>query len=333
MDIGILSLGDHVPNPHTGVRNSQQDRLRSIIDSAIAGEDMGFSMIALGEHHFNDYIISSPELMLAAIAERTERMRLATAVTLLATSDPVKVAEDFATLDLLSNGRAEIVVGRGINPETYAAFGGLDPKQGHAIMAEKVQLLDQLWNVKEPFNWSGEFRGPLVNVQLKPSPLAGAPRLWMGTGTTEESVRRTASQGLPLMLPSIFARIDTWGPLVKIYRELMEEQGKEPIVGSCSYIHVAQDSRTAREQWRPYLTGYVSWARNLLGSKAPVNYQELIEGTAMCGNPEEVLDRMGTFKDTIDPDLHLAAFDCGALPHEMLVETMQLFASEVMPKL
>ncbi|MFE4503195.1 LLM class flavin-dependent oxidoreductase [Rhodococcus sp. NPDC056743] len=333
MEIGILSLGDHVPNPHTGARNSQRDRLRSIIDSAVAGEDMGFSMIALGEHHFNDYIISSPELMLAAIAERTKRMRLATAVTLLATSDPVKVAEDFATLDLLSNGRAEIVVGRGINPETYAAFGSLDPKQGHAIMAEKVLLLDQLWNAKKPFSWSGEFRGPLDNVQLKPAPLKGAPRLWMGTGTTEESVRRTASQGLPLMLPSIFARIDAWGPLVKIYRELMEEQGLTPLVGSCGYLHVDVDGQKARTQWEPYLTGYVSWVHKMLGKSKPVDYQDLIEGTAMCGSPEEVLDRMGNLQEIIDPDIHLPVFDVGALPHEMLMDTMQLFASEIMPKL
>ncbi|GAB2631227.1 LLM class flavin-dependent oxidoreductase [Prescottella soli] len=333
MELGVMSLGDHLPNPHTGIRTSQGERLRSIVDSSVEAESMGFAMVALGEHHFNDYIISSPQLMLAAIAERTEKIRLATAVTLLATSDPVRVAEDFATLDQLSGGRAELVVGRGINPETYAAFGGLDPKQGHAIMGEKIQLLAQLWNSKEPFSWSGEFRGPLENVQLKPSPLAGAPRLWMGTGTTEESVRRTAAQGLPLMLPSIFARIDTWGPLVEIYRELMAEQGKQPVVGSCSYIHVAPASQTAREQWRPYLTGYVTWARQLLGNKSPVNYEELIEGTAMCGSPEEVVERMNTFKEVIDPDMHLAVFDVGGLPHELLVDNMRLFSAEVMPKL
>lgn len=333
MKLGVMSLGDHLADPTTGIRTSQGERLRSIVDSSVEAESMGFSMVALGEHHFNDYIISSPQLMLAAIAERTETIRLATAVTLLATSDPVRVAEDFATLDLLSGGRAEIVVGRGINPETYAAFGGLDPKQGHAIMNEKVQLLDQLWNSKEPFSWSGAFRGPLENVQLTPSPLAGAPRVWMGTGTTEDSVRRTAEQGLPLMLPSIFGSLDSWGPLVRLYRELMTEQGKEPLVGSCSYVHVAPNSKAAHEQWRPYLINYVTWARNLLGNKTPVDYDELASGTAMCGNPAEVADRMLEVKDAVDPDIHLAVFDVGGLPHELLVDTMRLFSAEVMPKL
>ncbi|CAM3112360.1 LLM class flavin-dependent oxidoreductase [Prescottella defluvii] len=333
MKLGVMSLGDHLPDPHTGIRTSQGERLRSIVDSSVEAESLGFSMVALGEHHFNDYIISSPQLMLAAIAERTKTIRLATAVTLLATSDPVRVAEDFAMLDQLSGGRAEIVVGRGINPETYAAFGGLDPKQGHAIMGEKIQLLDQLWNSTEPFSWSGEFRGPLENVQLKPSPFAGVPRVWLGTGTTEESVRRTAEQGLPLMLPSIFGRLDSWGPLVKLYRELMTEQGKEPLVGSCSYVHVAQDSKEAHERWRPYLVNYVTWARELTGNNMPVDYDKLLAGTAMSGNPDEVADRMLMVKDVVDPDIHLAVFDVGGLPHELLVENMRLFSSEVMPKL
>lgn len=333
MEIGVMSLGDHVPNPHTGIRTTQGERLRSIVDSSVAADDMGYAMIALGEHHFNDYIISSPQLLLAAIAERTKNIRLATAVTLLATSDPVRVAEDFATLDQLSGGRAELVVGRGINPETYAAFGELDPKQGHAIMAEKHALLDKLWAETESFSWSGQFRGPLDNVTLKPRPFASAPRVWLGTGTTEESVRRTAEQGRPLMLPSIFAKLAGWGPIVDLYRELMTAQGLEPVVGSCSYIHVAESGAVAREQWRPYLTGYVQWARDLLGNPAPVDYDDLISGTAMCGSPDEVLEKMIEVKDVIDPDLHLAVFDVGGLPHEMLVDNMAMFAEEVMPKL
>lgn len=333
MKLGIMSLGDHLPDPHTGVRTSQHERLRSVIDSSVAAESMGYTMIALGEHHFNDYIISAPQLMLAAIAERTQSIRLATAVTLLATSDPVRVAEDFAMLDQLSGGRVELVVGRGVSADAYAAFGELDPREGHAILGEKLALLNRLWNDESPVSWSGAFRGPLDDIALRPRPFAAPPRVWMGTGTSEDSVRRTAAQGLPLMLPSIFGRPESWRPLVQLYRELMTANGHEPLVGSCSYIHVATDSRTAHEQWRPYLTGYVEWASRLLGNNMPVDYEVLTSGTAMCGSPAEVLDRMLNVKELIDPDVHLGVFDVGGLPHDLLVDTLGLFASDVMPKL
>ncbi|MGB3302018.1 LLM class flavin-dependent oxidoreductase [Gordonia sp. (in: high G+C Gram-positive bacteria)] len=332
MKLGVMSLGDHLADPHTGIRTTQGERLRSIVDSSIEAEQLGFSMVALGEHHFNDYIISSPNMLLAAIAERTSTIRLTTAVTLLATSDPVRVAEDFATLDLLSGGRADIVVGRGINKDAYAAFGQLDPARGAEILAEKTALLNRLWTEKEPFSWSGEFRGPLDEIQLKPSPVA-APRVWMGTGTTEESVRRTAAQGLPLMLPSIFGSLDGWGPLVTLYRELMTEKGLEPLVGSCSYVHVAETTEQAREQWKPYLTNYVQWAYDLMGNTRAVDFDKLLAGTAMCGSPDVVVDRMLAVKNTVDPDIHLAVFDVGGLPHDILMDSMRLFSKHVMPKL
>lgn len=333
MDFGIMSLGDHLPDAVTGQRVTQAGRLRSVVDSAAAAEGLGFAVVALGEHHFNDYIISSPQLLLAAIAERTSALRLATGVTLLATSDPVRIAEDFATLDQLSGGRVELVVGRGISGREYDVFGGLDPARGHDILTEKLALLTRIWAGDEPVSWSGQFRSPLEQVRVQPRPYAAAPRVWLGTGMSEESVRRTAALGLPLMLPSIFKRAETWAPMVALYRELMTRAGRTPLVGCCSHVHVSATSQLARREWRPYLRQYVDWANALRGVDTKIDIDRLFSGPALCGSPGEICDRLLSLQQALAPDLHLSVFDIGGLPHRQLLATMELFAAEVMPKL
>ncbi|MGI5158974.1 LLM class flavin-dependent oxidoreductase [Microbispora sp. CA-102843] len=333
MKLGVLSLGDHLPNPHDGQRVPQAARLRSVVDSGVRAEELGFSMIAIGEHHFNDYIVSSPQLLLSAIAARTEQIRLATAVTLLPMLDPVRVAEDFATLDLLSQGRLELVVGRGISPEHYLAFG-FDPEDAKRNLEEKLALLVSLWSDDQPVTWSGNYRSPLHEVTVQPRPFNGVPRVWMGTGMSEESVRRAAESGLPLMLPSIFKRAEEYRPLVQLYREIMASAGRaaQALVGCCSHVHVGPTSQAARSGWRPYLLQYLDWGNRLRGVRLEVDYDRFIEGPAVCGSPAEVAERLLSIEEALKPDIHLSVFDLGGLPDADLARTMELFAGEVMPK-
>jgi len=333
VDIGFMSLGDHLPDANTGEQISQGRRINDIIDTGVEAEGLGFDVMAVGEHHFNDYIVSSPFPVLAAVAARTTRMRLTTAVTLLPMLDPLRVAEDFATVDQISEGRMEIVLGRGISSDGYAEFG-VEPTAARTLLVDKLALLRRLWT-EDSVTWTGDWRPDLTDITLKPSVAQASPQVWMGTGMSEDSVRWTAEMGLPLMLPSIFKRAEEWRDLVAMYRELMAESGRadQAFVGACSHVHVAATSQGARDEWRPYVQQYAAWANKLRGVDATIDFDRLVAGPAICGSPAEVVDRIASATEALLPDRHLSVFDIGGLPQADVLATMRLFAAEVMPKI
>jgi alkanesulfonate monooxygenase SsuD/methylene tetrahydromethanopterin reductase-like flavin-dependent oxidoreductase (luciferase family) len=342
--IGLLSLGDHLADPNTGVRvQSQADRHRSIVESACVAEAVGFDSFWLGEHHFCDYITSSPPVVLAAIASRTSRLRLGTGVTLLANLDPLRVAEDYATLDCLSAGRAEMVVGRGILADAYEAFGQ-PPDESRAIYREKLELLLRLWR-EEDVRWAGRWRGPLSGVTAQPRPVqAPHPPVWIGGGSSVTSADLAAELGLPLMLPSVLAPPALFAPLVERYREKWEAFGHDPLglrVGACNHLHVRRSSQDARSFWEPYYRNYLQFVdrvwvnRELIHPAARVDfdYARLLRGAAICGSPAEVVARMQETRELLGLDLHLVMLDLGGLPEAELFRTLELFGSEVLPAL
>ena len=332
MELGLLTLGDWLPDPVSGERNSQRERLQSIVDLGVHGETLGFDVLAVGEHHFNDYIVSSPLVMLAAIAARTSRIRLTTGVTLLPLLDPVRVAEDFATVDQLSGGRLELVLGRGISADGYAEFG-VEPAAARDVLVEKLALLRRIWS-EDAVTWSGSTRPALEDLGVQPRSQQASPRVWMGTGMSEDSVRWTAEMGMPLMLPSIFKPAEKWRELVALYRQLMEESGKgdQSLVGACSHVHVGGTSQAARDSWRPYLSGYAEWANRLRGVDVRVDFDRIVSGPAICGSSAEVTERFLSLKEALQPDVHLSVFDIGGLPWTKVRGNLEQFAGEVMPK-
>jgi alkanesulfonate monooxygenase SsuD/methylene tetrahydromethanopterin reductase-like flavin-dependent oxidoreductase (luciferase family) len=341
MRSGLMILGDHLPDPETGQRPSQREHHRSIVALAEFAEHAGLDSVWLGEHHFCDYILSSPPVLLGAIAERTERIRLGTAVTLLANLDPVRAAEDYATVDLLSDGRLELGVGRGILPNMYALFGQ-DPERSRELYAEKLELLLRLWSEQE-VEWSGSARAPLPGVRVEPHPLQKPhPPVWVGGGTSNESIDLAARLGLRLMLPSVIAAPETFEPLVERYRERYLAAGHDPAglqIGACSHVHIAKDSQQARRRWEPYHMGYFSWVVGLVdwaGAGFPggaPSYDSLLAGPSICGSPAEVADRIGQMRERLQLDIHLAMFDHGGIPEPTLREALDLFASRVVPEL
>ncbi|CAM3475577.1 LLM class flavin-dependent oxidoreductase [Nocardioides dubius] len=332
MELGLLSLGDWLPDPTTGVRVSQEERLRAIVEMGVRGEELGFDVFAVGEHHFNDYIVSSPLMMLAAVAARTRRLRLTTAVTLLPLHDPVQLAEDFNTLDQISAGRAELVLGRGISSDGYSEFG-VDPAAAREETVRRYDLLRRIWAEPE-VSWSGPWRPDLEGVAVQPRAHQAEPRVWMGTGMSEDSVRWTAELGMPLMLPSIFKPAEEWRDLVALYRQLMHDSGKgaQAVVGACSHVHIAPTSQSARDSWRPYLTGYAEWANRMRNVDQRVDFDRIVAGPAVCGSPAEVTERLLSMKEALQPDVHLSVLDIGGLPAAKVTENMELLADEVMAK-
>jgi alkanesulfonate monooxygenase SsuD/methylene tetrahydromethanopterin reductase-like flavin-dependent oxidoreductase (luciferase family) len=324
MDVYLLILGDHLPNPCTGEEVSQADRLRAMVEQAVVAEEAGFAGVAIGEHHFTRYIVSAPELLLAAVAARTSTLKLSTGVTLLAHRDPVLVAEALATLDVLSSGRAELIVARGVDQQTDAAFG-VQPGELRARFEEHLRLLLKL--LEEPsVDWDGRFRGQLTGVTTTPRPVqTPRPTVWIGSGSAV-SADLGAELEMPLMLPSTLRDPSIYREVVQRYRERFPA-GR---VGVPSHVFVAHED--ARERWRPHLAEYARFADPWRGD-GDIDVEVIMEGSAVCGTPEEVAGRLNELAEHLSIDTHLVMVDIGGMAQESVIETIRLFGAEVLPKL
>jgi alkanesulfonate monooxygenase SsuD/methylene tetrahydromethanopterin reductase-like flavin-dependent oxidoreductase (luciferase family) len=325
-DVYLLILGDHLPDPRTGDTVSEPDRVRAIVTQAIVAEQSGFTGVAIGEHHFTRYIVSAPELLLAAIAAQTSTIRLSTAVTLLPHRDPVRVAEELATLDVLSNGRAELVVARGVSKRTDVAFG-IESDDLRPRFDEYLRLLLRLLRSTD-VTWRGTFRSPLSGVTTTPRPIQSPhPTVWIGSGSAI-SADLAAELGLPLMLPSTLRSPDAYLEVVARYRSSVRTPGR---VALPSHVYVAGSD--ARERWRPYLSAYARFADPLRGDGRPVDVDRLMSGAAVCGDPAEVADRLNGLQKLLGLDAHLVLIDVGGLPPDEVLAAVTLFGAEVIPQL
>jgi alkanesulfonate monooxygenase SsuD/methylene tetrahydromethanopterin reductase-like flavin-dependent oxidoreductase (luciferase family) len=328
IDVYLLILGDHLPDPRTGRGVTEAERLRAMVEQAVVAEEAGFTGVAIGEHHFTRYIVSAPELVLTAVAARTSTLRLSTGVTLLAHRDPVLVAEEVATLDVLSEGRAELIVARGVSEQTNAAFG-VHPDDLRARFEENLRLLLRL--LEEPnVTWHGRFRSPLVNVTTTPRPVQSPrPTVWVGSGSAVSADLAT-ELSLPLMLPSTLRDPGSHREVVERYRAACDGKGR---VSLPSHVFVAPNSAEARRRWRPHLSAYADFASPWRGNGGPIDVDALMDGAAVCGDPADVALRLNELADLLELDTHLVMVDIGGLPHEQVLDTVRLFGEQVIPRL
>ncbi len=335
-DYGILSLADYLSNPVTGKRDSQTRRLQRVVDTAVSAEAAGFHAFGVGEHHFSGYILSAPELVLAAAASLTKTIRIGTSVTLLANTDPVRQAEQFATLDVLSNGRAEMTFARGVSEDTANAFGIADFDELRPRFEEYLRLVLRLFT-EESVTWSGEYRGPLDNIRLEPRPVQQPyPGMWIGGGLSTTSANLAATLGLPLFLPSLFRWPEDYLDIVEHYQVEFRAAGHDGRgrIGFPSYVHVAATSQEARRRWRPHLEHYRDFALTIRGNFGrDTSFDALLEGPAICGSPAEVVERVAEIDELFGLDRHLFLLDAGGVPDDVIADQMQLMATEVLPNL
>jgi alkanesulfonate monooxygenase SsuD/methylene tetrahydromethanopterin reductase-like flavin-dependent oxidoreductase (luciferase family) len=324
---------------------SAVERHRMVVDAAVIADRAGFYGINIGEHHGIDYVFSAPPVLLAAIAEHTTRLRLGTAVTLLANLDAFRTAEDYATVDVLSGGRVEIVAGRGnFFVSTYTLFGQ-DVAESHERFDEAVDLICQLWS-GEPVHWTGRFRPAIDGVRLTPSPVRPHHLpISIGGGSSKDTALLAARLGLKLMLPSAFGNPEAFRPVTDIYLEEFANAGHShaPAVGACWHVNVAPTSQAAKLRFEPRYRGYHGWMQQLLKRVNPAvpdyllkpfDYDWLLSnGPAIAGSPTEVAERLHKLADMLGADLHLLYMDMGGMPADEYLAMVELVGAEVLPLL
>ncbi|MEZ0365870.1 LLM class flavin-dependent oxidoreductase [Mycobacterium sp. pUA109] len=333
-----------VTDPVTGRTETAAERHRAIVEAAVAADQVGFHGVHVGEHHGLDYTTSAPPVILSAIGERTTRLRLSTAVTLAANLDPIRVAEDYATVDALSGGRCEVVVGRGnFFVSTYTLFGQ-QLADSHELFAENVELLTQLWAGKE-INWPGSrHRAPISDFTVQPAPVGPLP-VWIGGGASESSTELAARLGLDLMLPSAFGNPEMFKPVVDSYREKFASYGhpRPPRIGACWHVNVADTSQAARERWEPRYRNYFELMMTIISRvnpdpppfiKKPFDFEFLTtRGPAIVGSPAEVADRLNAWSQLLSSDTNLVYIDMGGQPAGEYRDMVELIGSAVIPQL
>jgi probable LLM family oxidoreductase len=337
MELGLYTFGELTPHWTDGKAVSAEQRLRDILAAAKLADAEGLDVFAVGEHHRLDFAIAATPVVLAAIAQVTAKIRLASAVTILSTADPVRVFEDFATVDLLSGGRAEVIAGRGVFTESFPLFG-YDLKDQDALFAEKLDLLLRL-NAAERVTWQGRFRPALHDAPIPPRPVQRQLPIWVGTGGTESSVVRAGALGLPLALANIALLPARLAPLVEIYRRTGTQAGHHPgdlKVAVASHLHVQKSSQDAMNTFYPYYAGYFRnhtpaqyGARDISRN----DYDQLAgsEGPLFVGSPQQIVDKIMYEHRLFGHQRFIAQIDIGGLPYARVAETIELLATQVAP--
>ncbi len=332
VELGLDTFGDVTAGPD-GSPKDMSTVLREVVAEAVLADEVGVDSITLGEHHRDDFAISAPETVLAGIATRTSRIKLSSGVTVLSSDDPVRVFQSFATIDALSNGRAEIIVGRGSFTESFPLFG-FQLGDYEVLFEEKLQLLAEL--VKEqPVTWSGTHRPPLTNHQVYPTSHSGRIPTWVGVGGSPESVVRAARYGFPLMLAIIGGPADRFAPYVDLYYRALDQLGLErQRVGVHSPGHIAQtDEQAIEELWPNYekMFGRIGRERGWAPLTKDHFLNEVHHGSLYVGSPETVAKKIANTVVALGIDRFDLKYSTGPLPHEKLLESIDMYGTQVIP--
>ncbi|MUG84988.1 LLM class flavin-dependent oxidoreductase [Paenibacillus timonensis] len=337
MEIGISTFVETTPDVVTGELISHAQRLREVVEEIVLADKVGLDVFGVGEHHRKDYAASSPTLVLAAAAPQTSRIRLTSAVTVLSSDDPVRVFQDFATLDGLSNGRAEIMAGRGSFIESFPLFG-YDLNDYEELFEEKLDLLLKL-RESEKVTWQGNHRPAIHNLGVYPRPVQNPLPVWIGSGGNTESVIRAGVLGLPLVLAIIGGRPTQFAPLVKVYKQAAAQAGHDVsklTVASHSHGFVGDRNDVAVEKFFPSTQA----AMNVIGrergwghyGRASYDAARSLEGALYVGDPETVANKIIYLRKNVGITRFMLHCPLGTMPHADVMRSIELLGTEVAPR-
>jgi probable LLM family oxidoreductase len=336
-ELGLYTFGDLTPDVQTGKAISAQQRLTEILAAAKLADASGLDVFAVGEHHRLDMAVSATAVVLAAMAATTNRVRLASAVTILSTADPVTVFEDFATVDLISGGRAEIIAGRGIFTESFPLFG-YDLANYDELFSEKLELLIKL-NTMERVTWQGRFRPSLHEAPIPPRPAQSRLPIWIGTGGTQSSIERAGALGLPLALANISLPPAKLAPMVDLYRDTGLQVGHNAAdlkVSLATHMYIRENSQDALNEFYPYYAAYFlthtpSQYRVQQVTRADFDGRASQHGAIFVGSPQQIVDKILYERELFGHQRFLAQIDIGGLPFANVAQVIELFATKVAP--
>ena len=334
MEIGIYTFAELRGDPASGRAISPEQRLRDLLEEIQLADEVGLDVFGVGEHHRPDFAVSAPAVVLAAAAQRTKRIRLTSAVTVLSSDDPVRVFQEFSTLDLLSGGRAEIMVGRGSFIESFPLFG-YELADYDALFAEKLGLLLEL-REKERVTWSGRHRPALDGLGVYPRPVQDPLPIWVAVGGTPESAVRAGMLGLPMALAIIGGQPERFAPFADLHRRAAVEAGHEPpLLSINSHAYLADDSKRAADEFFP---SYASMM-NAIGRERgwpPIDRPDFDalrspRGALLVGTPQEVIEKILFQHEIFGHERFLAQITVGTLPHDKAMHAIELLGTEVAP--
>jgi probable LLM family oxidoreductase len=338
MELGLYSFAENTPDPlNGGTTQSPAERLKDLLEEIELADQLGLAFYGLGEHHRPDFVASAPVTILAAAAARTKTIRLSTAVTVLSSEDPIRVYQQFATLDLLSNGRAEIMAGRGSFIESFPLFGH-DLNDYDSLFEEKLELLLRIREGGK-IDWpGGQHTRPIPGIAIYPPPVQTPLPLWIAVGGTPNSVARAAYYGLPLMVAIIGGQPQQFAPLVDFYRETITKVGKNPAdhpVGIASHGFIAQDSQDARDIAFPAHSAAMSRIGKERGwpptTRAQFDAGATPHGAYFMGSPQEIIDKILLQHEWFKHDRFGLQLSVGTLPHDKVMKAIELFGTVVKP--
>lgn len=336
MELGLYTFADMQPEGVAGKSVNAQKRIQELMEEIELADQVGLDVFGVGEHHRPDYAVSSPAVVLGAAAMKTKNIKLTSAVTVLSSDDPVRVFQDFSTVDQLSGGRAEIMAGRGSFIESFPLFG-YNLEDYDELFEEKLSLLIEL-NKKEKINWKGKHRQSIENRGVYPRPYQASLPIWVAAGGTPASAVRAAKLGLPLALAIIGGTPEQFVPFVKLYRDAAAKAGQDMRklqLGINSHVYIADDAQKAGDEFYPSYAAMMNRIGQERGwsplSRQQFDYSRSAKGALAVGSVQEVIDKILYEHELFGNTRFLAQMSVGYMPHKKIMHSIELFGTKVAP--
>ncbi|MEK4706768.1 MULTISPECIES: LLM class flavin-dependent oxidoreductase [Bacillus] len=332
IEFGLYSIGDHILNPHNGSKISAEKRIHELIETAKLADEAGIDVFAVGESHQAHFTTQAHTVILGAIAQATKNIKIASSATVLSTSDPVRVYEDFATIDLISNGRAEIVAGRGSRIGGYSLLG-YDVNYYEELFEEKMDLLLKI-NKEESVTWKGQFRTPLEHAAIIPRAKNNNMPIWRAVGGPPASAIKAGHAGVPMMLTTLGGPAINFKVSVDAYREAAQQSGFDPAtlpIATTSLFYTAENSQDALNEYYPHINAGMLALRG--GGYPKQQFTNAVDhrDALMIGSPQQIIEKMLYQYELFGQQRFMAQIDFGGVPFDKIEKNIELIATEIMP--
>ncbi|WP_163971100.1 LLM class flavin-dependent oxidoreductase [Oceanobacillus halotolerans] len=332
LEFGIYTLGDHLPNPNTGERISAEERIHEIIEYAKLADQAGIDFFSVGESHQEYFATQAHSVVLSAIAQATKNIKIASSSTIISTSDPVRVYEDFATLDLISKGRAEIIAGRASRVGLFDLLG-YNLRDYEELFEEKFDLLRQI-NEEEVVDWSGEFRAPLNNAKILPRPQNGKMPIWRAVGGSPASAMKAGYAGVGMFMAHLGGPVAVFKRTVDAYRDAARSRGFDPEelpVATAGFFYAAETSQQALQDMYPHIN---EGMKKTNGQGFPKrNFAQGVDPHSVMniGSPQEIIEKILYQHEMFGHQRYIAQIDFGGMPFEKLQKNIDIIGTEILP--